>query len=130
MANQRKAIIIGAALVLVAGVASTGASSSNPSRTTYITFSQPVALPGVDLAGGTYVFEVANPESSSNIVRVSSRDRSTIYLQAFTNHINRPAGLPAGQVLTLGEAARGAAAPIRAWFPTGDSSGYEFIYRH
>src|SRR5262249_32161086 len=112
------------------GIASTEATSANVSRTTYITFSQPVALPGVELSAGTYVFELANPYSSSNIVRVSSSDRSKVYLQAFTHSVHRPEGLAADRLITIGEAPRGAAPPIQAWFPTGDSIGHEFIYSH
>ena len=58
---------------------------------------------------------------------VSSRDRSKIYLMAFTNFIERPAGLRADQVVSLGEAPRGIAPPVKAWFPV-DGSGHQFIY--
>jgi len=130
MTKEFKTITLSAVLLLVGGIASTGAWSGSASRTTYITFSQAVALPGVELSAGTYVFEVANPSSASNTVRVSSRDRSKVYLQAFTNSIQRPEGLAADRVITMGEAPRGAASPIQAWFPAGDSIGHEFIYRH
>ncbi|PWT81164.1 MAG: hypothetical protein C5B57_11055 [Blastocatellia bacterium] len=130
MTRQFKTITLSAVLVLVGGVASTGAWSSNAGRTTYMTFSETVALPGVNLAAGTYIFEIANPNSGSNVVRVSSRDHSKVYLQAFTNSIQRPEGLAPDRVITIGEASRGAAPPIRAWFPAGDSSGHEFLYRH
>ena len=40
----------------------------------YFTFSGPVQLPGVILAAGTYEFEIANPLTSGDIVRVRSRD--------------------------------------------------------
>jgi hypothetical protein len=130
MTKRFKTITLSAVLVLTGGIAFTGASSGNVSRTTYVTFGQPVALPGLELSAGTYVFEVANPYSSSNVVRVSSSDRSKVYLQAFTNSVQRPEGLAPDQLITIGEAPRGAAPPIQAWFPAGDSIGHEFIYRH
>ena len=47
---------------------------------------------------------------------------------AFIHRIERPAGLSRDQWVTLGEAPRGGAAPIKAWFPGGELSGHEFIY--
>jgi hypothetical protein len=106
------------------------ASGDNPSRTTYLTFDRPIALPGVQMNAGTYVFEVASEQTSANIVRVTSRDRSKVYLMAFTQRIERPAGMSGNQSVMFGEAPRGSGVPIRAWFPTGEQSGHEFIYHH
>ena len=47
-------------------------------RTTYLTFNRPVSVPGVGLAPGTYIFELASPTTDVSIVRVLSRDRSTV----------------------------------------------------
>jgi hypothetical protein len=121
---------IGAVLMVVAATASTGAWVGSPEQTTYLTFNQRVALPGVELAPGTYIFEVANPNplTSAAVVRVSSRDRSKHFLMAYTRTIDRPAGLPADRLVSFGEAPRGEAPPIRAWFPEGANEGHEFIY--
>ena len=62
-------------------------------KTMYLTFSQPVQLPGVSLGTGTYIFEIANPNTSGDVVRVLSRDRSTSYFMGFTRA--RPAPSPA-----------------------------------
>jgi hypothetical protein len=96
----------------------------------YLTFSRPVALPGVELAAGTYVFELAAPLTDHSLVRVLNRDRSKIYLLAFTNAIDRPVGRHSDNVVTLGESARGTPPPILAWYPIGDSIGREFVYRN
>jgi hypothetical protein len=71
---------------------------------------------------------VANPEASADIVRVWSRDRSKVYLTAFTKNIDRPARVAADHLVLLGEASRGDAPPVRAWFPEGVNQGYEFLY--
>jgi hypothetical protein len=97
-------------------------------RTTYLTFSAPVALPGVALARGTYVFELAAPQTDPTIVRVLSRDRSTVYFMAFTEMVQRPPGRN-DQRVWLGEAAAGRPVPILAWYPEGDSRARRFIYR-
>src|SRR5262245_57470357 len=66
-------------------------------RLMYITFSGPVALPGVELQAGTYAFELATPTNDSTLVRVSSKDHRIVYLTAFTLRIDRPRTLRPGQ---------------------------------
>jgi hypothetical protein len=101
----------------------------NPARTTYVTFGSPVALPGVSLAAGTYVFELASPAGDQSIVRVSSRDRARTYMTAFTRIVDRPVSLPAGQMIVFGETTPGQPATVLAWYPDGDVTGRQFIYR-
>jgi hypothetical protein len=125
MVKHVRLTVVVAALVMVAAVVSARAWGGNA---TYLTFNQRVALPGAVLPPGTYLFEVATPQTSAGIVRVSSRERSNVYLMAFTRIIDRPAGLPADHLVSFGEAPRGEAPPIRAWFPEGASQGHEFIY--
>jgi hypothetical protein len=97
-----------------------------PSHTTYVTFSRSVALPGVQLAPGTYSFEVLKP----GIVRVSSRDSKRVYLTTFTRDVERPEGLSSDRVILLGEAPEGAGLEITGWYPQFESAGHQFIYRH
>lgn len=103
-------------------------ATTNPARTTYITFSGATALPGVALTPGTYVFELASPTGDTSIVRVSNRDRSRTYLTAFTRIVNRPSTLAARQMITFGEAAAGSPSTIVAWYPEGEGTGRQFIY--
>jgi hypothetical protein len=128
MVKHSRIAVIGAALLVVAAAASAGAWAGDADRATYLTFNKAFALPGAEMSPGTYLFEVASPTTSAGVVRVSSRDRSKVYLMAFTRTINRPAGLPADHLVSFGEAPRGEAPPIRAWFPEGTSQGHEFIY--
>ncbi|HEV3060967.1 MAG TPA: hypothetical protein VGY48_22155 [Vicinamibacterales bacterium] len=116
----------GAILGLVVGVAALSASTMN--RTEYLTFRVPVALPRVTLAPGTYVFEIANPDSGADIVRVRSKVTNEPVFMGFTHRIERPASAGATHV-TLGEAGRGEASPVLAWYPVGSGSGLEFVYR-
>jgi hypothetical protein len=128
MVKHVRLIAVGALLLVVAAAASTDAWVGGPKKTTYLTFNQRFALPGAQLPPGTYIFELANATTSADVVRVSSRDRSKVYLTAFTRIIDRPAGVPADRLVSFGEAPRGVAAPIRAWFPEGSNQGHEFIY--
>jgi hypothetical protein len=70
MVKHSRITVVGAVLVVVAAAASPGAWAGNPKMTTYLTFNRPVALPGAQLAAGTYIFEVANPTTSADLVRV------------------------------------------------------------
>ena len=117
----------GAAALSVTLVAFLNGETVN--RTAYLTFNAPVGLPGVGLAPGTYLFELAAPTSDLSIVRVSSRDRRTVYFMGFTEKIPRPAGVRTDHTVSIGEAPRGVPAPILAWYPPDDSSGRRFIYR-
>src|SRR5262249_9289862 len=49
-----------AAAVGLAAAAAAAHAGTNASRLTYLTFSGPVALPGVSLTAGTYAFELAD----------------------------------------------------------------------
>ena len=97
-------------------------------QTTYLTFSGPVALPGATLGAGTYVFEVANPSTSSDVIRVSEKAHKTTYFVGFVHRVSRPEAMPADRFVTLGEGRSGGAPRITAWFPLGESFGYRFIY--
>ncbi len=127
-ANKLKVAAVGG-LFLAIVLACATSRASTAEHTMYLTFSGRVALPGVELPAGTYVFELAAPTSDMSLVRVLSRDRRKTYLLAFTNPVARPHNLRAGQVITLGEGARGVAPQVRAWFPDETSTGREFIYR-
>ena len=129
MNRRKRSLLVGVAVVAL--VAATAFADAWPlaSRAQYITFSRSVALPGVELAAGTYIFELAIPDSHSNLVRVSSRDRRHVYLQAFTYSVARPATMAKKQVVTFGEVTGAASPPIAAWYPPDLDSGRQFIYR-
>ena len=96
-------------------------------RPSTLTFNRAVGLPGVTLEAGTYVFELANPESGSNVVRVRREDYRQVYYAGFTHMVERPDNL-GGRPVLLGEAIPGKAVPILAWYPLGDRMGRQFIY--
>ena len=116
-----------AAAVLMALAAVTPSGAANGPRD-QITFSRPVALPGVVLPAGSYTFEVMNPDSSSTVVRVAHRDTHQVFFSGLTMMAVRPANLAAGRLVTVGEAAAGAAIPITAWYPTGRLAGHRFVW--
>jgi hypothetical protein len=129
MFGNLKVAAIGALFLgLVAAAGSSIAASNVDTHTNYITFSRSVALPGVELAAGTYIFETPTNAMSNSVVRVSSRDRRKVYLTAFTRQVERPRNDRGKLLVTLGEAKSGSVPPVSAWFPIGDSIGHQFIY--
>jgi hypothetical protein len=126
---NRKLLWTVCGLALAALVTAPGAGArTNEHKTTYLTFRHPLSLPGVTLGSGTYIFEIANPASGADIVRVMSRDRSIAYFMAFTKPVARPHTLSREQMVSLGESAAGVAPPITIWWPEHDSTGRQFLY--
>ena len=126
LSRKMLAAAFGAAFLAVTATSSLQAGTGWEKRN-YLTFSRSVALPGVELPAGSYIFELAMPQSEQHIVRVMSRDRHQIYLTAFTNLVPRPRDLK--NPIMFGEAPRGAAPPIKTWYPLDGGDGREFIYK-
>lgn len=112
------------ALTLILALPSTGASSPRVAR---LWFDHAMALPGVTLSPGTYVFEQHDP-SSPDLVVVRSRDRKIIYFLGFTTRVDRPAWLPDDRSITADQIEAGAPPRIAAWYPANDTRGYAFLY--
>ena len=128
MTKHLRIAIVGGLLAYAATTAgAVNAWIGEPSRS-IVTFNTAVKIPGAQLRAGTYIFELASPETSREVVRVSSRD-GKVHLTAFTRLVERPAALPANQIVMLGETPRDGAAPVTAWYPNPNGTGFEFIYR-
>jgi hypothetical protein len=128
--TRRKAVLAACGVIVGAvAVAAAPEIAWDPMhRPATLTFNRAVGLPGVTLEPGTYVFELANPESGNNVVRVRGRDDyRQVYYTGFTHMVERPASLGDRPVL-LGEAVAGKAVPILAWYPRGEQIGRQFIY--
>ena len=124
----RRHVLAGSGVALLALlISATSFAWNTPAKTNYLTFRTAVALPGVTLPAGTYIFEAV--PAHNDVVRVSSRDRLTVHYTGFAQVIERPAGMSLSQAVAFGEAARGMPHPIRAWYPLGLPEGRAFIYR-
>jgi hypothetical protein len=98
-------------------------------KLTYFTFSAPVDMPGVTLPAGTYRFELADPESSRRVVRVSAKDGSKVHgiFLSIANQKLEPANKP---LVMFKEAPAGAPEAVKAWWYPGETYGFEFVYPH
>jgi hypothetical protein len=126
MSNRKARLAVYCAIAVQLAAASAHGWGS-PSRTTLLTFSGPVALPGATLGTGTYVFELLNPSSGADVVTVMDKGRSRVYYSGFTRRVDRPTGQV--QPVSLAEAPRGVPPKILVWYPTGEGMGHQFIYR-
>jgi hypothetical protein len=118
-----KAIGTFAALALSATLASAQPSD----RSTIVTFSAPVSMPGVTLPAGSYLFKLADSQVNRNIVQVFDKDRSKIYatIIAIPAERNEPAD---ETVITFNEAPANMAPAVRYWYYPGEKRGQEFAY--
>ncbi len=112
-----------AALVLGASLASAQPSD----RSTIVTFSAPVSLPGLTLPAGRYLFKLADSQTNRNIVQVFDKDRTKIFatILAIPAERNEPAD---ETVITFNESPANAAPAVRYWYYPGEKRGQEFAY--
>jgi hypothetical protein len=96
-------------------------------KRTLFSFSAPVALPGVTLPAGQYLFRLADPHGTNKVVQVLNADGTKPYGLFFTIPAERfePAATPEVRFI---ETAAGTPAAIRTWWYPGQRTGYEFIY--
>jgi hypothetical protein len=124
---QKKALLAAALAAVVTVLVAASIHAFPLSRYNKLTFNRPVALPGVTLAAGVYRFEVADGDSTGNVVRVSDAS-GRIHYTGFTIRVPRPHDLKPGETITFGEGVDGAPPPIRVWFPLDLSDGRQFRY--
>ena len=96
-------------------------------KRTLFTFSGPVALPGVTLPAGQYLFRLADPTSNPRIVQVLNADGKKPFGLFFTIPAERLEA-PSTPEVRFMETASGNPAAIRTWWYPGERSGYEFIF--
>src|SRR5918999_6360760 len=123
----RDAFRLACPVALLACVMATSSAAQTVDKRTLFTFSGPVAMPGVTLPAGQYLFRLANPDSGRNVVQVLSADGTKPYGMFFSMRAERvePASTPEVRFM---ETAAGMPAAIRTWWYPGERSGYEFVY--
>ncbi len=102
-------------------------------RKTTITFSAPVEIPGVHVAGwgvlpaGTYVFKILDSQQDRHIVQIFNKDESVCYatIMAIPNFRLKATDKT---VVTFRERPAGQPEALRAWFYPGRQWGEEFVY--
>ena len=128
-----KASITVCCMGLLGALLAPNAKADDWNRKTVITFSGPVEIPGVHLAGfgilpdGTYVFKILDSQSDRHIVQIFSKDELTVYatILAIPNYRLKATDKT---VITFRERPAGQPEALRAWFYPGRNWGEEFVY--
>ena len=98
-------------------------SIGGSSQEHHLTFSTPVALPGVALAPGTYIFR----RPASNVLMVSNANRKP-YAMLSTISAARSSRSDRYEVVLGAPLADGSPRRLEAWFAPGEASGQQLIY--
>jgi hypothetical protein len=122
-----KRFISASVLVVLVHLTASGADAFTSDKRTYFTFNQSVALPGVTLPAGTYMFRLADPDTSRRVIQVSDKQGTQSYALLLTMPAHRVDAAKDAEVRFL-ETPAGAPRAINAWWYVGDNTGYEFIY--
>src|SRR5262245_28383508 len=77
-----------ATLALTAGA--TTAQTVPTDRTTFVTFSGPVSVPGTTLPAGTYTFKLLNSDTNRNVVQIFDREGMKLYTTLLAVPATRP----------------------------------------
>jgi hypothetical protein len=104
-----------------------GAHADDWNKKTYLTFSGPVQVPGATLPAGTYTFELAAPDTSRHVIRVSEKDTGK-NVGLFMTIPNERLDAPSDNLIMFSERPAGSPQAIQAWFYPGDRIGEEFVY--
>jgi hypothetical protein len=121
-----KTIASGCVLAVLAFTSTTARAQTIDNRT-FFTFSQPVALPGVTLPAGKYLFRNPDTTTSRRVVQVLSDDGKQAYAMLLTIPTQRTEPSAEPEVRFM-ETAEGTPAAIKAWWYPGNTTGWEFIY--
>jgi hypothetical protein len=122
-----KRFVSASVLVVLVHVMASGADAFTADKRTYFTFNQSVTLPGVTLPAGTYMFRLADPDTTRRVIQVSDKEGTESYALLLTMPAYRLTAAKDSEVRFL-ETPAGAPRAINAWWYVGESTGYEFIY--
>jgi hypothetical protein len=123
-----KRLISTSVLVVLVGAASGASAFTGPAdKRTYFTFNQPVALPGVTLPAGTYMFRLADDTTARKVIQVANKEGTQSFAMLYTMPVYRPDS-PRDPEIRFMETATGAPVAVRAWWKEGERTGYGFIY--
>jgi len=95
-------------------------------RRTHFTFSGPVAVPGLTLPAGEYIFRLVDTIDRS-VIQVLSADGQQSYAMFFGHRVFRTDVLTVPELRFM-ETAAGMPPAIESWWYPGVRDGYEFLY--
>jgi cobalamin biosynthesis Mg chelatase CobN len=120
------AILLGITM-LSAGTGYYNALASAWDKSTKVTFSQPVQVPGMVLDAGTYIFKLNDSAANRHIVHIFNQDqtRALATILAISSERMKPAEKT---IFTYSERPANEPVALSTWFYPGDNIGQEFVY--
>jgi hypothetical protein len=130
--GMRKLVIgltLATAVIAVLAPPAASAQGVPEDKRVFFTFSGPVAVPGVTLPAGQYLFRLPTKIASGerHVMQVLSADGRNSYAMFFGISANR-ADYPTKPEVRFMETAAGTPPAVKTWWYPGDKAGYEFIY--
>jgi hypothetical protein len=96
-------------------------------RSTIVTFSAPVSLPGITLPAGSYLFKLADTQATRNVVQIYDKDRTKIFTTLITVSAQRNDASDES-VVTFKETPADRPPAVHYWYYAGEKAGHEFAY--
>jgi hypothetical protein len=96
-------------------------------RSTKLTFSEPIQIPGEVLPAGTYLFRLADGDSGQHVVQIFNADGTVPYMTVLTIATERPYPTRDTAVTLAGQGTGNPDALLK-WFYPGCLTGNEFLY--
>jgi hypothetical protein len=130
---MRSKIVVGltiaTALVAALAAGTASAQTQTSDKRVFFTFSGPVAVPGVTLPAGKYMFRLPTTIASGerHVVQVLSDDGKNSYALFFGISALRTDYAPKPEIRFM-ETGAGSPAAVKTWWYPGDKAGWEFIY--
>ena len=118
-----------AAVVAMLMPAVAAAQGPTSDKRVFFTFDGPVAVPGVTLPAGKYLFRLPTTIASGerHVMQVLSSDGKTSYAMFVGISANRT-DYPTKPEVRFMETAAGVPSAVKTWWYPGDKAGYEFVY--
>jgi hypothetical protein len=129
MSNKLIAVCFGGIFALTSFLAQPVLADEWNKRTEF-QFSAPVAIPGMVLLPGKYIFQIADLDSERNIVQVfseNSKGKDSLLETLIASPDSAPV-IPDKPTVTFEEGPAGTPEAIRSWFYPGDDTGWAFNY--
>jgi len=114
-----------AALALTATAAT--AQTVPTDRSTFVTFSGPVSIPGTTLPAGTYTFKLLNSDTNRNVVQIFDKEGVKLYTTLLAVPATRP-DATGDPVITFKETPSDRPPAVHYWYYAGDTAGNELVY--
>jgi LPXTG-motif cell wall-anchored protein len=103
------------------------AQSSEMDKLTYLTFNQPVQVPGATLSAGTYVVKRAEPGGDPDVIQFLNKDQNQVYATVIAVPTER--SFPADKtIITFAESRANGPKSIQRWYYPGEITGEQFVY--